>query len=261
MKLPDRINRIVAGKPYTENLTGMSGSRVLMYDEFVLKIEKWRPENAETIDVMRWLEGRIPVPTILAYEVTGGDSYILMSRIQGKMACDDYYLTRPEELVTLLAEALQMLWTIDVAGCPRERTIDKELAEARYRVENSLVDLDNVEPETFGPGGFRDPKELLAWLYENKPSYEPVLSHGDFCLPNIYLDNGIISGFIDLGDAGIGDKWRDIALCYRSLKHNAEGAYGGKVYPDTDPMQLFKKLQIEPDWDKIRFYLLMDELF
>ena len=97
--------------------------------------------------------------------------------------------------------------------------------------------------------------------YENKPSYEPVLSHGDFCLPNIYLDNGIISGFIDLGDAGIGDKWRDIALCYRSLKHNAEGAYGGKVYPDTDPMQLFKKLQIEPDWDKIRFYLLMDELF
>ncbi len=49
MKLPDRINRIVAGKPYTENLTGMSGSRVLMYDEFVLKIEKWRPEKAETI--------------------------------------------------------------------------------------------------------------------------------------------------------------------------------------------------------------------
>ena len=261
MQFPDRIAGFVAGKTYTENLTGMSGSRVLMYDEYVLKIEKTRQEDLETIAVMRWLEGRIPVPVIAVYAEEDGFSYTLMSRVQGRMACDEYYLERPDELTTLLAEALHMLWNVDTAGCPRERSIDVELAEAKYRVERHLVDMDNVEPETFGPGGFRDPEELLAWLYDHRPSYEPVLSHGDFCLPNIYLDNGGISGFIDLGDTGIGDKWRDIALCYRSLKHNAEGVYGGRIYPDTDPMLLFKKLQIEPDWEKIRFYLLMDELF
>jgi kanamycin kinase/aminoglycoside 3'-phosphotransferase-3 len=261
MQLPDRIAGIVAGRPYTENHTGMSGSRVLMYDEYVLKIEKTRPEDLDTIAVMRWLEGQIPVPRIAAYERKAGFSYTLMSRVQGRMACDEYYLERPEELATLLAEALRMLWSVNTAGCPRERSIDTELAEARCRVEQHMVDMDNVEPETFGPGGFSGPEELLGWLYDHRPPYEPVLSHGDFCLPNIYLDNGKISGFIDLGDTGIGDKWRDIALCYRSLKHNAEGIYGGKVYSDTDPMLLFKKLQIEPDWDKIRFYLLMDELF
>ena len=64
-----------------------------------------------------------------------------------------------------------------------------------------------------------------------------------------------------LGDTGIGDKWRDIALCYRSLKHNFDGSYGGKVYPDFDPDMLFEALEIEPDWEKLRYYILLDELF
>ena len=160
MQFPDRIAGFVAGKTYTENLTGMSGSRVLMYDEYVLKIEKTRHEDLETIAVMRWLEGRIPVPVIAVYAEEDGFSYTLMSRVQGRMACDEHYLERPDELTTLLAEALHMLWSVDTAGCPRERSIDVELAEAKYRVERHLVDMDNVEPETFGPGGFRDPEEL-----------------------------------------------------------------------------------------------------
>ena len=68
-------------------------------------------------------------------------------------------------------------------------------------------------------------------------------------------------GFIDLGRGGIGDKWNDIALCYRSLKHNFDGTYGGKVYEDFHPDMLFEKLGLEPDWDKIKYYLLLDELF
>jgi len=88
-----------------------------------------------------------------------------------------------------------------------------------------------------------------------------VFSHGDYCLPNIFLENGQIAGFIDLDKAGICDKWNDIALCYRSLKHNFDGSYGGEVYEDFNPKMLFEKLGIEPDWEKIKFYLLLDELF
>jgi kanamycin kinase/aminoglycoside 3'-phosphotransferase-3 len=184
-----------------------------------------------------------------------------MSRISGEMSCDDYYLEHSEILLKALADGLKMLWQVDVSGCPIVRDLDVVLQEARFQVKNNLVDLDNVEPDTFGENGFESPKHLLEWLENNRPLFEPVFSHGDYCLPNVFLENGQIKGFIDLGRAGIGDKWNDIALCYRSLKHNFEGVYGGKRYENFNPELLFEALGIEPNWEKIRYYLLLDELF
>ena len=59
---------------------------------------------------------------------------------------------------------------------------------------------------------------------------------------------------------GVSDKWQDIALCYRSLRDNMNGSYGGKVY-DFNPDLFFKKLGIEKDEKKLNYYLLLDELF
>ena len=259
--VPDTIGKLIAGKAFRMDDTGMSGSRIMIFDEMVLKVVPYRDENADTVRVMRWLQDKLPVPRVICDEKYSGFQYLLMSKIPGKMCCDASLMAHPQELVDLLAEALRMLWKTDITGCPRHRTIDRELAEARRRVENHLVDQDNAEPETFGEGGFRNPEELLGWLETHRPGYEPVLSHGDFCLPNIFVDRGRVSGFIDLGDTGVGDKWRDIALCYRSLKHNYDGTYGGRVYPDFCPDMLFEALGIAPDWNKIRYYILMDELF
>ena len=58
-----------------------------------------------------------------------------------------------------------------------------------------------------------DEKYLVDYGYN-------TLIHGDFCLPNILVKDGRISGFIDLGDAGIGDPWRDYAWCIWSLEYN-----------------------------------------
>lgn len=84
---------------------------------------------------------------------------------------------------------------------------------------------------------------------------------GDFCLPNIFFDNDNISGYIDLGKTGIADKWCDIALCYRSLSDNYAGRYNGHAYSGVDASLLFQKIGVEPDWEKIRYYILLDELF
>ncbi len=265
-KLPDTIKNLIAGKPYTVDSFGKSGSSVFIFDDSVLKIvdahdKSIREHNETSVQVMRWLDGKLPVPKVLAYEADADFQYLLMSRISGKMSCDEYYLEHPRELCRLLAQAFRMLWSVDLTGCPRERTIENELEEAKYRVENNLVDLEDAEPDTFGAGGFENPQALLAWLQSHKPEYEPVLSHGDFCLPNIFLKDDQVSGFIDLGAAGIGDKWRDIALCHRSLRHNCDGTFGGKIYPDVNPDLLLEELGIEPNNEKIRYYILLDELF
>ena len=261
LKVPSKIKALISNKSFIVDTIGMSGNQVLIFEDMVLKIEDSSAYMTEHVRLMQWLEDKIPVPQVLAYEEDNEKNYLLMSKIGGEMSCATYYLEHPHVLTEALANGLKMLWEVNIQDCPRRRDLDVLLKEARTEVENNLVDLDNVEPTTFGEDGFKDPNHLLEWLENNRPNFEPVFSHGDYCLPNVFLENGRIKGFIDLDRAGIGDKWNDIALCYRSLKHNFDGTYGGKVYKDFDPYMLFDKLGIEPDWDKINYYILLDELF
>lgn len=259
--IPTKMKACIENKAYTVDDIGMSGNQVLLFEDMVLKIENSTEIVRQQVQVMQWLDERLPVPQVIAYEEENGKSYLLMSKIGGRMSCDTYYLEHPQLLLEALASGLKMLWEVDVKECPRIRDIDVVLKEARMQVENGLVDLENVEPDTFGEGGFENPKQLLEWLENHRPDFEPVLCHGDFCLPNIFLEEEKVSGFIDLGKMAVGDKWNDIALCYRSLKHNFTGVYGGKVYENFNSNMLFEALEIEPDWDKIKWYLLLDELF
>ena len=263
LELPAGIAAYTDGRPYRENSTGKSGARVLMYEDLVLKIQPPSAQNDREEAMLRWLEGRVPAPRIVCAEDAGGLHYCLMTRVQGRMACDAAFLDRPELLISRLADALQLLWSVDVTGCPVRRTVDAELLEARQRVEAGRVDVEDAEPDTFGPGGFRDPGALLDWLERNRPDgteADMVLSHGDFCLPNILLTETGLGGFIDLGDAGAGYRWRDIALCHRSLRHNTDGTYG-ILRPQVDADALLDRLGLRPDRDKMRWYLLLDELF
>lgn len=261
MRLPEKIAALTAGKPYRCDAIGLSGSEVRCFEDMVLKIEPRQARFEADVAMLRWLQGRLPVPRVLAAVQEGEHQYLLMSRIHGKMACDEVFMAQPEALVDMLAEALRTLWAVDITHCPKHRTLAADLEEGRERVEKNLVNTDDVEPETFGPGGFENPAALLAWLEENAPEEEPVLSHGDFCLPNVFLEDGKLSGFIDLGDCGISDKWRDIALCHRSLRHNFCGKYAACPREDFDPDILFEKLGVEPNWEKLRYYVLLDELF
>lgn len=260
MWLPESIKKELNTENYTENTIGMSRAKVFMFPDKVLKIQPDAPWADREIVILKWLDGKLPVPKVVAHEKQDGMTYLLMTRISGRMSCDEVFFRKPDILITRLAEAIQMLWEVDIASCPVVRDTDTELKEAKYRVENNLVDIDNTEPETFGRGGFKNPEQLYDWLERNKPSCDSVFSHGDLCLPNIFFTDSGISGFIDLGDAGAGDRYRDIALCHRSLRHNADGSYGTPKY-EINSDRLFDALGMKPDRDKIQWYLMLDELF
>lgn len=88
--LPESIRNLTEGKPFETNDFGKSGSLVRIYDDFVLKVEKERPQIAKMVEVMRWLEGKLPAPKVLATEVKDGYRYLLMSKVRGRMALDEY---------------------------------------------------------------------------------------------------------------------------------------------------------------------------
>lgn len=261
MYLPEKISKQLGKEHYQTDETGMSGSSILLFPDKVLKIQENNEEARNEYRMMKWLDGKLPVPRVLAHETEGNKTWLLMSRCEGEMACDARYMSDPVRQTRLLAQGLRNLWHVDISDCPADQSLTDKLNAARYQVEHGLVDLDNVEPDTFGENGFADPEALLQWLFTHRPPEEPVLSHGDYTLPNVFLREDHVSGYIDLGRSGIADKWCDIALCCRSLSHNYGGRYHGRTYDGFDEALLFRELGLEPDWEKIRYYILLDELF
>ncbi len=93
------------------------------------------------------------------------------------------------------------------------------------------------------------------------PQHEDVVvCHGDFCLPNILVDPETLrpTGVVDLGRAGIADRYADLALAVRSLAGPLNRQYG----PHDARRFLDRYLLGEPaDNDRIAFYCLLDEFF
>jgi kanamycin kinase/aminoglycoside 3'-phosphotransferase-3 len=259
--IPDNIKNLIHEEAYSIDDVGMSDSKVIVFDDKILKIQNTSEEAENEFRVMEWLQGKLPVPKVLGYEKDDKNTYLLMTKVPGEMACADKFLKDPDQLTTILAAGLHALWQVDINSCPCNWNLERKLQKAKYAVANNLVDIEDAEPDTFGENGFENPNHLLEWLLSNKPEEELVFSHGDFCLPNILIENGEVSGYIDLGRTGISDKWQDIALCYRSLLHNFDGKYTGKQYQGFYAEVFFEKLGLEPNWEKIRYYILLDELF
>ena len=211
--------------------------------------------------MLTWLKDKIPVPHIIEHINENGYSYILMNKCMGMMACDSKFMNNPGVQAELLAEAITKLWNLDIKECPCKWPLQRRLNEALDNIVHKGVDIMDAQRGTFGTGGFKNPEALLQWLQENHPEEHYVLSHGDFCLPNIFLSDEGVTGCIDLGRCGAADLWQDIALCSRSLENNYKGVYNGILYPNYQPQLLFDALGIRRDPERIRYYILLDELF
>lgn len=96
-----------------------------------------------------------------------------------------HYINNPEKLCKILAETMKYLHSRSIVDVPISPCM------------NTYVDIKKasiLKADTF--------------------------IHGDFCLPNIILDDWKFSSFIDLGLAGVGDRHIDIYWALWSLNYN-----------------------------------------
>lgn len=260
--LPRSIAEKIEGKNLTLDTLGESDSSVYLLDNAVLKIEKTGANADREANALQWLSGKLPVPQVLAFAQEDGFNYLLMSKMHGKMVCDTLTDDTINTAVTALADGLKQLWRVDISACPLDSRLNQRLTQAKYNIENGLVDTEDFEPNTLGENGFADLDALYDFLKTHQPPEDLVFTHGDYCLPNIFTENGKTVGFIDLGKAGVADRWQDIALCVRSLQYNLCRLCG-------KPHEVFLKaknrfynlLNIKENTEKLRYYILLDELF
>lgn len=201
-------------------------------------------------DTINWLSGKVNLPCAVHYEETSEYNTLLMSEMKGKdlEALKDNISIA--DFVEYYVQALLKIQSVDIAKCPHNNCIDNRLKELRYLIDRGLADTnaDNWEENT----NFTDGNELYEYLIKNKPEEDYVFSHGDLCNSNIFIDNNE-TGFIDLGRCGIADKWLDIAFCTREIR---------ELTTESKWIDLFfDRLGLQPDWEKIKYFILLDELF
>ncbi len=127
------------------------------------------------------------------------------------------YLDEPHRLCDILAERLRALHELDASGCPVRDRIKEYLTTAEKNFFDDRYDKSNF-PDSFG---YASGDEAYRVLCEGKHLLKSdVLIHGDYCLPNIMLDNWKFSGFIDLGNGGMGDRHIDLFWGRWSLGFN-----------------------------------------
>lgn len=245
LKMPPRISEMIEGKSYQKDDIGRSDSAVLLFDDMVLKIEKTGALPDNEYAILHWLDGRLPVPRVLAFERENGYNYLLMTKLSGKMACDQ--TLDPEKIVKGLAAGLKMLWSLDTSGCPQKHTAADKLREVKKR----MTDCRNPDSDA-----------LYADLASHLPEEDFVFSHGDYCLPNIFLDGENPVGFLDLGQAGIADRWQDIYWCVWSMHYNFCEFFGmaEDAYARWQSL-LFDELDIPYDAEKLRWYQTLEDLW
>jgi kanamycin kinase/aminoglycoside 3'-phosphotransferase-3 len=258
-RLPDDLAELLNGYSREKDRTGCSAAGVYKFsraDETLwLKIAPDDEEIRREHDVTLWLRGKLPVPEVRFWGVRDGTAYMLTTSARGRMACDapDGIALPAESTVHALAQGLLAFQSVDISGCSLRNTLDMKLERALFNIENGLVDMDDFE----ACNDFAAPMDLYAWLDANRPQEELAFTHGDYCLPNIFIHGGDATGFIDMGRGGVADKWNDIALGVRSLKYNSWNIQGNGRLVDL----LFRRLGAKPDWAKINYYILLDDLF
>ena len=131
-----KIKKIVDNQIYTRNEIEMSKSDVLIFSKYVLKIQKHTVETDNERDIAAWLNGRISVPQILEYCVENETAYTLMTRVNGKMLCDEEFLSNFAKMIRYVSEGIKQLWNVNVDDCPQKVSrLDERLKEARRNVE------------------------------------------------------------------------------------------------------------------------------
>ncbi|MDE6529155.1 MAG: aminoglycoside 3'-phosphotransferase [Lachnospiraceae bacterium] len=149
--------------------------------------------------------------------ISNNSDWLLTTAVIGEDCVHERYLMDPKRLCDTIAYELRKLHETDYSDCPIPDRTAEYLAGAEKNYCTGNYHKSHF-PDRFG---YRSAKEAYDVLVAGKDALQSkVLLHGDYCLPNIILNNWNLSGFIDVGNGGVGDRHIDIFWGVWSLGFN-----------------------------------------
>lgn len=148
--------------------------------------------------------------------LSGDFDWLLTRRVRGEDCTHAQYLADGLRLAHLLGERLRMLHDADASNCPVQNRMASYFALAEKNAARGEYDLSFAK--SYGISNAQE-----AWkCVEAGRAYlkNDTLLHGDYCLPNVILEDWHFSGFIDLGNGGVGDRHVDLFWGAWTLEFN-----------------------------------------
>jgi len=199
---------------------------------------------------LEWLEDkRINVPKVLNYfdDKSDGAIYLLLSALKGSAAQKIADLDKKEILRTV-ATALKQFHSISVDGSGNLWTLDNDLDHIRDYLKFNLIKRRNFQKANKG----KTPEDVYSYLLQMRGKLSNrVIVHGDYCLPNILIAKNSY-GFLDVGNCGPGDPYKDFSAMEVSIARNFGREwikFFYKYYGGTKEIDMFK----------VQYYQLIDQ--
>lgn len=243
----------------TPSLVGESGCGVLRLDDHEGQTVAYLKHGkgvlgdtvADEMTRLRWLHSRLPVPEIIRFVATQNECWLMTQALAGKSAralLDE----RPDDrdlAIDALADFLRLINELPAIECPFDARLERRLNEGRARIDAGLVNEADFGREQQGWSAEDVWKAIQAQL-----PLEPdlVVTHGDFSLDNVLIKDGGITGCIDVGGAGLADRYHDLAICWSDLAE-----YGAHAQE-----RFLRRYGVgKGDQRKLQTYQLLNELF
>jgi len=142
---------------------------------------------------------------MLAY-ISDEYDWMLSEKVQGDDCVASKYLDNPKRLCYTIGERLAVLHSMDFTDCPIQNHTELFLASAKENMQKGMFDKRKAEH-----WGYKSPDEAWSVVESNSHLLKAnTLLHGDYCLPNIILNDWQFSGFIDLDNSGVGERHIDL---------------------------------------------------
>ena len=157
-------------------------------------------------EMTRYFHAKGLAANVLWYESDKLD-WLLTERVVGEDCTHRIYLDDPKRLCDTTATLLRALHETDFEGCPIPDHTARYLHTVRENYQEGMFDPSLATDDC----RFQTAEE--AWNIVARYGHLlecNTLLHGDYCLPNIMLDEWRHSGFIDLGNGGVGDRHVDL---------------------------------------------------
>ncbi|MDR0531358.1 MAG: aminoglycoside 3'-phosphotransferase [Oscillospiraceae bacterium] len=184
-------------------------AKVLFIDKdggYFLKIGRVADLDRE-YEMTRYFHSKGLAPGVVAYLFDIGHDYLLTEKAPGEDGVAAKYLAQPKKLAELLGERLALLHSLDPAGCPVPNHTERYLFRAEQNYRAGICDQRYFSDNW----GYASADE--AWRVVEKHGKRlktDTLLHGDYCLPNIILNDWRFSAFVDLDGGGVGDRHIDL---------------------------------------------------